>query len=348
MRIAVTGGTGNVGSALVHALAREPGLAGVVAVARRGPEQLPDGVEFRAADLGGELPVDLLAGVDAVVHLAWLFQPSHAPAITWEANAGGTVRLLEQVVAHRVRTVVHASSVGAYSPRTDDVPVDESWPTHGVPGAQYSAEKAYVERLLDLFEAEHPDVRVVRLRPAFIFRQEASVQQRRLFMGPFAPATLVARTGLPLVPDPGFRLQTVHTADVVEAYRLAVLGEASGAFNVAGDPLLRVPDIARHLGARTVRVPARALRAAVRVAWAAHLVPASPGMVDLAAGIPVLDSTRARRELGWAPRFDAHEAVAALLAGLRTPAGGTTPPLAPRTSGPLRSHELATGVGERP
>ncbi len=90
-----------------------------------------------------------LAGADVVVHLAWLFQPTHRPDITWRANVDGSRRVFEAVAAADVPALVHASSVGAYSPRTSEQPVDESWPTHGVPTAAYSREKAYVERTLN-------------------------------------------------------------------------------------------------------------------------------------------------------------------------------------------------------
>lgn len=347
MRTAIVGATGNVGTGVTALLSRDPGSE-VLAVSRRHPESLPEGVRWRHADLGGPLPPDLLDGVDVVVHLAWLFQPSHAPATTWNTNVEGTSRLLRAVAESGVRTFVHSSSVGAYSPRQHLEPVDESWPTHGIATAAYSVEKAYVERLLDRFETDHPEVRVVRMRPAFIFQSQASVQQRRLFLGPLAPAGLVARAGLPLLPDPGgLVLQAVHTDDVAEAFRRAVASDVAGAFNLAADPVLTMADIAAQLGARVVRVPARPIRGLLGAAWGLRLVPASPGMFDLVRKMPVLDSGRARTELGWNPAHDAHQAVAALLDGLRSGVGGPTPPLAPRTGGALRSHEVATGVGGR-
>ncbi|HYG93066.1 MAG TPA: NAD-dependent epimerase/dehydratase family protein [Nocardioides sp.] len=349
MRVAIVGATGNVGSRLTALLAEEADVDEVVAVARREPDQLPAGVVWRGADLSRELPAGLLDGVDSVVHLGWLFQPSHDPAATWQANVRGTVRLLDAVVEAGVSSFVQASSVGAYSPRRDLTPVDESWPTHGIASARYSVEKAYVERVLDRFELEHRSVRVVRMRPAFIFQRSSAVQQRRLFMGPFVPAHLVSRTGVPLLPDPGgLVLQALHTDDVALAYRQAVLGDASGAFNLAADPPLTMADIARELGARVVRVPARPSRALLAAAWGLRAVPASPGMFDMALQIPMLDASRARAELGWRPSHDGRAAIRALLDGMRSAEGGGTPPLARETSGPLRVDELKSGVGRRP
>lgn len=345
----VTGGTGNVGLSLVRRLAADPAVRRIRAVSRRRPADgvLPDGVEWCGADMSAALPAGLFAGADAVVHLAWLFQPTRRPDITWTANAQGSGRVFAAALEAGVPTLVHASSVGAYRPRRSLARVDEDHPTDGIPTSAYSREKAYVERLLDAVEATGR-ARVVRLRPAFILRRGSAVQQRRLFAGPFVPGSLLARRPPPVLPDPDLHLQTVHTDDVAAAYQLALHADVRGAFNVAAEPVLGTADIAELVGARTtVHVPPALVRAAAHAAWAAHLTPTSPGMLDLLLRVPMLDATRARAELGWEPVHDARAAMADVLAGLRDPRGDATPPLAPATSGPLRSHEVATGIGER-
>ena len=62
-------------------------------------------------------------------------------------------------------------------------------------------------------------------------------------------------------------------------------------------------------------------------------------------GVPVMDTGRARTELGWTPRRDAGETLLELLEGMRSRAGADTPPLDPGAGGPLRVRELLTGVG---
>jgi hypothetical protein len=79
--------------------------------------------------------------------------------------------------------------------------------------------------------------------------------------------------------------------------------------------------------------------------WRLRLVPASPYLLDLALSLPVMDTSRARDELGWQPTVSSLDALAEMIDGMRTGAGGPTPPLDPATSGPLRSQEIATGVG---
>jgi nucleoside-diphosphate-sugar epimerase len=349
MRVAITGATGNVGTSLVELLAEEAQVESIVGLARRRPTwQAP-----KTAWVGADVSTDDLApsfeGADVVVHLAWLFQPTHDELVTWRSNVVGSIRVFEAAAQAGTKALVYASSVGAYAPGPDDDPVDESWPTHALPTAAYGREKSYVERVLDAFELQHPDIRVVRLRPGFIFKRESAPAQRRLFAGPLLPNRLVRPRLVPAVPDlPGLRFQALHTGDAAEAYRLAVLGEARGAFNIAADPVAGPEALAELFDARPVRVPRGAVRTALAAAWHLHLVPASPTLFDLALSLPVMDTTRARSELGWTPRYTSLEALGEFLAGLREGAGGETPPLHPKAGGRLRRKELATGVGTEP
>ena len=347
MRVAVTGATGNVGTSLIRALAHEPQVDTVIGIARRVPEvRLPKTSWVQADVLHSDL-TELFRGADAVVHLAWLIQPSRDQATLEAANVEGSARVFHAVGAAGVPRLVYASSVGAYSPGPKDRPVDESWPTDGIESSYYSVQKAQVERRLDRFEAEAPDVRVVRLRPALIFKREAASGIRRLFAGPFVPNPLVRPGLIPFVPDTERLIfQAVHSFDVGEAYRLAVVrDDARGAYNIAAEPVLDSARLARILKARRVKVPPGVLRGAADLTFRLRLQPTEPGWVDLALGVPIMDVTRARDELGWTPARTAVDAFNDLFDGIRAGAGDDTPPLSPATSGPLRVREVLTGVG---
>ncbi|MER8115621.1 SDR family oxidoreductase [Streptomyces sp. NPDC094031] len=335
--VVVTGATGNVGTSVVRLLSQDPGIASVRGLARRMPEWSPPGTEWSAVDLasdGADLE-ERFAGADAVVHLAWAFQPTHDPAATWRTNVLGGIRVFEAVAAAGVPVLVHASSVGAYSPGPKDHAVDESWPTHGWPDAAYCREKAYLERTLDVFERDHPEVRVVRMRPAFLFKRESASEQRRIFGGRFLPGPLARPELLPFLPDiPGLRVQALHTDDAAEAYRLAVRSAtARGAFNLAADPPLDAAVLGDLLGARPVRLPRTAVRSAVAAAWNLRLLPASPHLFDAVLRLPLMDCTRAHEELGWRPRWTATEVLEEFLEGLQRGGGLDTAPLRGRTVG---------------
>ncbi|WP_410649685.1 NAD-dependent epimerase/dehydratase family protein [Amycolatopsis sp. cmx-4-54] len=345
-RIVVTGATGNVGTAVVRALGSDPKVGSIVGLARRPSRWESPKTEFVTADVACDDLRAVFDGADVVIHLAWLFQPTHRPEVTWRTNVLGSIRVFEAAQAMRVPSLVYASSIGAYSARDDDHPVTEEWPTHGSPKAAYTREKAYVERVLEAFDRSHPRMRVVRVRPGFLFQKAAAPEQRRLFGGPFVPGKLVRPSLVPILPDiPQLRIQTAHTEDVADAYRRCALQDVKGAFNIAADPVLDTRALARIFGAKPVKVPASFVRRALAAAWSLHLIPATPGLFEAVLHLPVMDCTRAREELGWTPRYSSEDAIEAFLKGLREGDGFPTEPLKPDVG---RGHELATGVGERP
>ena len=245
-----------------------------------------------------------------------------------------------------VPALVHGSSVGAYSAGPKDRAVDESWPVGGIPTSFYGRHKARAERMLTDLERESPRTRVVRMRPGLVFKGGAAAEIRRLFLGPLVPAPLLRRSLLRAVPAiPGLRFQAVHSDDVAGAYVQAIVGNAEGAFNVAADPVLDPEVLARHLGALRVPVPAGLARAVTDATWRLHVQPTPAGWLDLALGVPVMDTSRAARELGWAPRHTSLDALDELLDGLSAGRGEPTPPL--DADRPGRVRELATGVGRR-
>jgi nucleoside-diphosphate-sugar epimerase len=334
-KIVVTGATGNVGTSVVRLLSEDPSVESVLGLARRIPDWSLPGTTWQAVDLDEDIDLaGLFRGADAVIHLAWKFQPAREPAVTWRTNVLGSVKVFRAVAEAGVPALIHASSVGAYSPGTEERAVDESWPTHGWPEAAYTREKAYVERVLDIFERDHPGIRVVRMRPAFLFKRESASEQRRIFGGRFLPGPLLRPELLPIVPDiPGLRFQALHTDDAARAYLLAALGKARGPFNLAADPPLDAAVLGELFHSRTVRVPSTVARSGLAAAWGLHLVPASPNLFDAVLRLPLMDCERAHSELGWAPRHTAVEALEEMLAGVRHGAGADTAPLAGRAVG---------------
>lgn len=226
MRVVITGATGNVGTSVIEALAQDARVRSIVGLARRRPIIVPPKTAWIAADVTTADLVRIFRGADAVVHLAWMIQPSRDIETMRRANVRGSERVFRATTDAGVPALVYASSVGVYSPGPKDRRVDESWPTYGIPTSTYSSQKSEVERLLDAFEQ---DLRVVRLRKALVFKREAASEIRRLFLGPLFPASLLHPKLIRAVPRiPRLRFQAVHSKDVGQAYRLAILGDAPG------------------------------------------------------------------------------------------------------------------------
>jgi UDP-glucose 4-epimerase len=322
MRIVVTGATGNVGTSLVSLLGDDPAVDVVVGVARRRPTWFPPKVDWVEADVAVDDLEPIVDGADAVVHLSWLIQPARDPRAMWATNVVGTRRLADAVARTGVPALVAASSVGAYSPAQVGQVVDESWPTDGTPESSYSWQKALEERTLDILAERRPACRVVRVRPALIFKRDSARHVRNLFVGHLLPLGVlpveaVARAvdHLPLT------FQVVHAADVAAAIHRCLLTEVRGAFNLAAPGVL---GRSSRLGPPLVK----AARPVLGAAWRARLVPVDPGWLSLASAAPLMSTERATSELGWAPTRDAPTVLRELLGGLRDDAAFPTPPLA--------------------
>ncbi|MDP9069582.1 MAG: NAD-dependent epimerase/dehydratase family protein [Actinomycetota bacterium] len=347
MDVVIFGASGNAGTSLIRAAATDPTITSITGVARRLPTTPLPKTRWVSADITKDDLGPLVRGADCVVHLAWLIQPSRDLATLHATNVTGSRRVFEAVVAEKVPSLVYASSVGAYSLGPKDHPVDESWPTQGVSTSFYSRHKAATERMLDALEAEHPQLRVVRLRPGLIFKRTSATEQRRLFAGPFVPSPLVRRELVPVIPDIArLRFQCVHSHDIGEAYRLAVTSDVRGPFNVAADPILDPPRLAELFGAKLVQMKPRALYALWSATYKLRLHPTPPGWLDLAFQTPVMDTTRARTVLGWEPRHSSEEALLELVRGMHGGAGSDTPPLVEDDLG-MRVREVVSGVGRR-
>ncbi len=330
MRIAITGASGNIGTAVLRRLAGEHELVGI---ARRPPAARSD-VEWHAIDLTRDAAVlplrQAFTGADTVVHLAWGFQPSHAVTYLAELGIGGTRRVLRAVEEASVPHLVHFSSIGAYSPKEDDRPVREDWPTGGIPTSPYSRHKVTAERLLDAAEDAGTAPLLTRVRPALVGQRAAGSELLRYALPAFVPRQVLRH--VPVLPlDRRLVVPMVHADDVAEAVARIIQRRATGAFNLAADPPLSAETIAETLGARLVQVPSSVLRALVAATWRARLQQVDEGWLDMAFGLPLLDATRARTELDWCPQVPATAVLAEVLEAMASGESGPSAVLRPRT-----------------
>jgi UDP-glucose 4-epimerase len=323
MHIVVTGATGNVGTSVVEALAKEARVRSITAIARRAPAMKVAKTFFVRADVAEESLGPLFEGADAVVHLAWQFQPENRSDELWSTNVLGSRRVFDAVRQARVPKLVHASSFSAYSARQGSTAVDESFATTGIPTSVYSRHKVEVERRLDEFESKNPRISVVRLRPCLTLKRGAASEILRRFAGPLLPRAAFAQIAQHVARKlANSGAQVAHTSDVAHAYRLAVLSDVRGSFNVG-------PREGRNVRSflDAPSVPASAVLRAATLAFRLGLHRADQDFMELSMQAPLLDDTRARNELGYAARYRADEVVAEVLEGLRDGAGLDTPPL---------------------
>lgn len=338
-RIVVTGASGNVGSGVLRALARRMPEAEVVGVCRRPPTvgKLYEGIRWHAVDLSSPTAAAELApameGADVIVHLALAVQPVDDEAHLYRANVLGSRAVLDAMAVAGVPHLVYASSLGIYAPTaiestTATVPVAEDWPDTGQPTSAYSRHKVVVERMLDDFTERHPEITVARFRPTVVVQRQAAYLIRSLYLGPLVPRALfglLRRRRLPAVPLPtGIALQFVHADDVGDLVTRLIERRSHGSFNVAAD-VLDADGIAGLVGGRAVAVDPRWVRTAVAALHALRMVPLTPGWYDVATNTPLMDTSKARDELDWAPTRSSTESAWELLDGLAEGAVGSSP-----------------------
>jgi nucleoside-diphosphate-sugar epimerase len=326
--VAVTGPTGEIGISAVTALEQEPSVDRVIGMARRPFDPATHGwrkTEYRQGDI---LDVDAVRGLveqaDVVVHLAYLIMGSREESR--RINLTGTRNVFEATVrAERPRRLVYTSSVAAYGYHPDNPqPLTEDVPPRGSEQHYYSAQKAECEAVLEE-TTTGSDLEVYVLRPCIVAGERAtaladSMPWRQL--GEALPGSvrkaIAAVPGLrPVVPDPGLPIQLVHHDDVASAIAAATTGDApTGAYNLAADGRITFSDVAAALGAIAVPVPHAAAVAASEVLARLPWVPAVAEWLHVARTPVVMDTSRAKRELGWEPRYTSAETLAAMAGAL--------------------------------
>jgi UDP-glucose 4-epimerase len=328
LAVAVTGPTGEIGKPLLEELERRAEVGSVLGMARRPFDPSEEGWEKVAYRRGDILDRGALAalfdGVDVAVHLAFAIFGSREE--TRQVNLQGTRNVFETAIKAGVKRLVYASSVAAYGFHPENPqPLGEDVPARGSDGFYYSRQKAELEDLLDEL-LEGSDVEAYVFRPCIVAGPRATmlIEQTVEAVRVGDPLPLLRRgvEKLPLVapilPDPGTPLQLVHHDDVAQAMAAAICGDGPpGVYNLAGEGEVQVRDIARALGWRWVPVPRPAV--SISTSAARRLSFASPKLEwAIAADTPVLmDTGKARRDLGWRPQHPAEETLRETVSGAK-------------------------------
>jgi nucleoside-diphosphate-sugar epimerase len=320
LTVAVTGPTGTFGFGLIPLLQAEDRVTRVVGIARRPFDPAAYGwtkLEYRRGDVRDEAALrDAFAGADVVVHLAFLVTGGASAEVLRAVNVEGTLNAFRAAARAGVRRFVYASSVAAYGFHPDNpVGMTEEWPVRPAARLFYAREKAELEQLLKAEAARAAAPALYLLRPPIVLGPHA-VGAKDLLPGPLAPLgrVLAGRIGRVPVPLPALvpvmPLQVVHEDDLGQALLACVLAAGPpGAYNVAADGILTTADIAREFGLIPLPLPAGPTRLAARAVAALPFLPPAAQWVEAASHPAIMDTAKAKRDLGWAPRYTALDAL---------------------------------------
>jgi nucleoside-diphosphate-sugar epimerase len=321
LTVAVTGPTGTFGFGLIPQLQADDRVVRIVGIARRPFDPTECGwtkMEYRRGDVRdpGALR-NAFAHADVVVHLAFLVTGAASGEAIRSVNVEGTLNAFRAAAAVGARRFVYSSSVAAYGFHPDNpVGMTEDWPVRPAARLFYAQEKAALERLLHAEAAARPGgPALYLLRPSIVLGPHA-VGAKGVLPRPLAPLGrwLAGRAGRLPVPVPvlvpALPLQLVHEDDMGQALlRCVVAAGPPGAYNIAADGIITAADIARELGMVPLPLPVGPAQLVAQAIAALPLLPPVAQWVEAASHPAIMDTTRAKKELDWAPRFTALEAL---------------------------------------
>ena len=326
LAVAVTGPTGTLGLALIPLLQADDRVARVVGIARRPFDPAACGwtkMRYLRGDIRDPAALrEAFRDADVVVHLAFLLTSTASRELIRSVNIGGTLNAVQAATAAGARRFVHASSIAAYGFHSDNpVPMTEEWPVRPDARLFYAEQKAELEHLLRAEVGRSPAPALYLPRPATVVGPHivgAKVRlPRRLAPLTSHLARLAGRSRVPLpvpVPVVPLPMQFVHEDDAGQALlRCVVAGGPPGPYNIAADGIVTAADIACEFGLRPLPLPAGPTRFAARTIAALPLLPAAVQWAAVACHPAIMDTTRAKQQLGWIPRYTAIEALRDML-----------------------------------
>ncbi len=329
LTVAVTGPTGTLGFALLPLLQADDRVTRIVGMARRPFDPAAYGwtkMEYHRGDVREPGALRAVFGrADVVVHLAFLVTGAASRAAIQSVNVEGTLNAFR--AAAGARRFVYSSSVAAYGFHADNpVGMAEDWPVRPAARLFYAQEKAELERRLQEAGAGSATPALYLLRPSIVLGPHAVGAKGQL---PAPLAALARRLGRRAAPGrvpvpllvPALPLQVVHEQDVGQALlRCVVAAGPPGAYNIAADGILTATDVAREFGIVPLPMPAGPAQFVARAVAALPFLPPVAQWVEAASHPAIMDTSRAKRDLGWAPRFTAAEALQDTLRSWRPPA----------------------------
>jgi nucleoside-diphosphate-sugar epimerase len=305
MKLAVTGISSYLARTVFPRLEADSAIEEIRGLDLKEPSFRSAKLRFQRADVRDPGLARFLQGCDTLLHLAFIVMPIRDEAQADDINIAGSKNVFRAAAEAGLRKIVYSSSVAAYGawPENPEF-ITEDQPVRGMPAFYYSRAKAAVELFLDEFQQEHPNLIITRFRPC-------------IFVGPTienAVKNLVSAKIVPRFPGRNLKLQLVWDEDVAQAISLAIRGDFPGAFNLAGDNPLTMPDLAKVLDRPCLPLPFALASAAMKILWPLHLSgQLSPGWVECIRDSIIVSSEKAKRVLGWKPSCDTAGALRRLI-----------------------------------
>jgi UDP-glucose 4-epimerase len=307
--LGVTGSLGYIGKRLLARLSQADDFERIICTDILEPsETLPEGFQFHQCDIrDGEKLHRIFkdAGVNAVVHLAFISNPTRDREREYEVDVTGTQNVLSACESLGVRKLVAASSDCAYGffENTPDH-LTEDAPLRSTPGFTYAVNKVEIERNIAGFAQRVPDCSVVVLRPCMVFGPNVNNQTSDSMKKPL----IIGFRGY----DP--IMQFVHEDDAAEAFYLALVKDVRGAFNLAADEGLRYRELAKEIGKPFLAMPVWLIYPLIEALYRLRIMPFGKAQLSYIRYPLSMNIEKIQRELGFKPRYTSRQTLQSFLA----------------------------------
>jgi UDP-glucose 4-epimerase len=304
MRYLITGGSGYIGTRLTELLSERDETERIVNVDVRPPAAGLPKASFVSGDVRDSEAIRSLLEreeIDCLVHLAFILDPIRDEARMYDVDVNGTVAVLQAASAAGTGQVLVTSSATAYGAFPDNPePIAEDWPVRGQPDFAYARDKADMDRVCQLWAAEHSDRVMTIVRPCIVF-------------GPNVKNYIVrsweSQPFFPYLDGVDTNMQLIHEDDLVAGLVALLDKKEAGAFNFAGDGTMTWRQGAEMIGTKTRRMSFRLAYAIAKWSWRLRLprTEAPPGNLHFIRYPWVVSNEKLKTATGWEPQYDTLE-----------------------------------------
>jgi UDP-glucose 4-epimerase len=330
MKYVITGGSGYIGSRLTELLVERDETERVVDLDVHPPAVPWPKTEYVRGDVRDRAAMRELLDrerPDALVHLAFIFNPIHDEALMYDIDVNGTQAVLEAAAGAGTEQVLVTSSASAYGAFPDNpVPIAEDHPVRGQPDFSYARHKAEADRVCQLWAAAHPDRVMTMVRPTIVFGPNVdNFISRAWETSPF----------FPVMDGVEADLQLVHEDDVVTAITGLLDARAGGAFNVTADGLMKWRESAELIGTKVREMKFRTVYRMYSWAWRLHLprTESPAGNLHFLRYPWVVSNEKLKSTIGWEPQYDTRAVFEQTMRAKGLLEGGAEPAATLRAAG---------------
>jgi UDP-glucose 4-epimerase len=290
---------------MAERLLEAEGAPRVVGLDLRVPRRLEGRIRFHRADLTEPTADSAVAEIllkercEAVLHAAFFTDPNPDLEYSHELEVIGSLHVMNAAAAAGVRKLVVTSTAQVYGARADNPNfLSEGHALRPPDGAHALRDRAELEGLLELFCDRHPDVVATSLRPCWVMGPTFENGVTRHFSGDRV-VTLLGYDPL---------LQVLHEDDWLGAVELALERDVRGPLNLAGDGVVPLSTLIRFGGKKPRPLPHPLLYRAAYLGWVGRSGDDPASFYDYLRFPWTVDTSRARRVLGFEPAYSTREA----------------------------------------